>query len=178
MGSSRTRDWTRVPCIGSWILNHCATRWVPRTSFLKQTKIPLSYLTKLTIITYCYLIPGPYSNSKNKVLDFVQLCTVVCSSQEQASKNRKLHLANVFLWSSLISKGYLLFLFTPGYLSVEDLESFALSTFWLSWIWLLAYSWYVFWWWWSSISHISCKMVMKSRDVNTMKSKSFAKNTP
>ena len=28
-GSSRTRDRTRVPCIGRWILNHCATREVP-----------------------------------------------------------------------------------------------------------------------------------------------------
>ena len=29
VGSSRTRDQTRVPCIGRWILNHCATREVP-----------------------------------------------------------------------------------------------------------------------------------------------------
>ena len=27
--SSRTRPWTRVPCIGRRILNHCATREVP-----------------------------------------------------------------------------------------------------------------------------------------------------
>ena len=26
VGSSRTRARTRVPCIGRWILNHCATR--------------------------------------------------------------------------------------------------------------------------------------------------------
>ena len=26
VGSSRTRDWTRVPCIGRRILNHCTTR--------------------------------------------------------------------------------------------------------------------------------------------------------
>ena len=26
VGSSQTRDRTRVPCIGRWILNHCATR--------------------------------------------------------------------------------------------------------------------------------------------------------
>ena len=30
VGSSRTRDRTRVPCIGRRILNHCATREVPR----------------------------------------------------------------------------------------------------------------------------------------------------
>ena len=29
MGSSRTRAQTHVPCIGRWILNHCATREVP-----------------------------------------------------------------------------------------------------------------------------------------------------
>ena len=28
MGSSRNRAWTRVPCTGRWILNHCATREV------------------------------------------------------------------------------------------------------------------------------------------------------
>ena len=26
VGSSQTRAWTRVPCIGRWILNHCTTR--------------------------------------------------------------------------------------------------------------------------------------------------------
>ena len=26
MGSSRTRDWTHIPCIGRRILNHCTTR--------------------------------------------------------------------------------------------------------------------------------------------------------
>ena len=30
VGSSRTRDGTRVPCIGRRIPNHCATREVPR----------------------------------------------------------------------------------------------------------------------------------------------------
>ena len=30
VGSSQTRARTRVPCIGRWILNHCATREVPR----------------------------------------------------------------------------------------------------------------------------------------------------
>ena len=29
VGSSQTRAQTRVPCIGRWILNHCATREVP-----------------------------------------------------------------------------------------------------------------------------------------------------
>ena len=34
VGSSRTRDRTRVPCIGRQILNHCATREV-RVLFLE-----------------------------------------------------------------------------------------------------------------------------------------------
>ena len=34
VGSSRTRAWSRVPCIGRWILNHCATREVPILIFL------------------------------------------------------------------------------------------------------------------------------------------------
>ena len=29
MGSSQTRAQTLVPCIGRWILNHCATKEVP-----------------------------------------------------------------------------------------------------------------------------------------------------
>ena len=33
VGSSRTRAQTRVPCIGRWILNHCATREVLLTTF-------------------------------------------------------------------------------------------------------------------------------------------------
>ena len=33
VGSSRTRARTRVPCIGRWILNHCATREVPTEVF-------------------------------------------------------------------------------------------------------------------------------------------------
>ena len=34
VGSSRTRDQIRVPCIGRWILNHCTTREVPHFSDL------------------------------------------------------------------------------------------------------------------------------------------------
>ena len=32
--SSLNRDWTRVPCLGGWILNHCTTREVPSLLFL------------------------------------------------------------------------------------------------------------------------------------------------
>ena len=34
VGSSRTRDRTRVPCTGRLILNHCATREVPHIIIL------------------------------------------------------------------------------------------------------------------------------------------------
>ena len=33
VGSSWTRAQTRVPCMGRWILNHCATREVPKSTF-------------------------------------------------------------------------------------------------------------------------------------------------
>ena len=33
VGSSRTRARTHVPCIGRWILNHCATREAPLVSY-------------------------------------------------------------------------------------------------------------------------------------------------
>ena len=32
VGSSQTRAWTHVPCIGRQILNHCATREVPNVN--------------------------------------------------------------------------------------------------------------------------------------------------
>ena len=40
VGSSRTRDGTRVPCIGRWILNHCATREAHRFRFYIQVYDP------------------------------------------------------------------------------------------------------------------------------------------
>ena len=39
VGSSRTRDQTRVPCIGRWILNHCATRESLRRKSLVYRRI-------------------------------------------------------------------------------------------------------------------------------------------
>ena len=44
VGSSRTRDWTCVPCIGRWILNHCTTREVPIIVFSLTLKRILSFL--------------------------------------------------------------------------------------------------------------------------------------
>ena len=41
VGSSSTRDQTRVPCSGRWILNHCVTREVPLVPFLVLYSCPL-----------------------------------------------------------------------------------------------------------------------------------------
>ena len=41
VGSSPTRDRTRVPCIGRWILNHCTTREVRACTF-KQSGRPIN----------------------------------------------------------------------------------------------------------------------------------------
>ena len=38
VGSSQTRTRTHVPCIGRWILNHCATREAPHKWFLNIGK--------------------------------------------------------------------------------------------------------------------------------------------
>ena len=45
VGSSRTRAWTRVPCIGRQILNHCATREVPVCGILRKV-IQMNLFTK------------------------------------------------------------------------------------------------------------------------------------
>ena len=36
MGSSQIRDWTRVSCIGRWILIHCATRGIPASTYFNH----------------------------------------------------------------------------------------------------------------------------------------------
>ena len=47
VGSSRTRDWTRVPWIGRQILNHCATREVWYISLIceKPEKIKVAQVS-------------------------------------------------------------------------------------------------------------------------------------
>ena len=55
--SSRTRDQTRVHCIGKQILNHCATREVPRGIYflnnweIKMCNSPLYLLSRFQIFT-------------------------------------------------------------------------------------------------------------------------------
>ena len=48
MGSSRARARTCVPCIGRWILNHCATREVPNGQFYNVKKEEMSEETVCT----------------------------------------------------------------------------------------------------------------------------------
>ena len=43
VGSSWTRDRTHVPCIGRQILNHCATREVPRHRYFKNKGMEKTY---------------------------------------------------------------------------------------------------------------------------------------
>ena len=47
VGSSRTRDRTHVPCIGRWILNHCATREVPEPALNCNYDIFFYYLSEI-----------------------------------------------------------------------------------------------------------------------------------
>ena len=54
VGSSRTRDWTHVPCISRWILNHCATREDPYYPFemkLTSTSSKTSHIYRVATMT-------------------------------------------------------------------------------------------------------------------------------
>ena len=52
MGSSQTRAWTHVPCIGRRILDHCATREARCLSVLKFTSVCDTILSLLFAIIY------------------------------------------------------------------------------------------------------------------------------
>ena len=52
VGSSQTRARTRVPCIGRWILNHCATREAPRFSSCSQSIPSWEEFPGLGTVTY------------------------------------------------------------------------------------------------------------------------------
>ena len=47
VGSSQARARTRVPCIGRWILNHCATREALRLRFELRLSVSV-FVTSLT----------------------------------------------------------------------------------------------------------------------------------
>ena len=51
VGSSRTRAQNRVPCIGRWILNHCATREVLKHHFSCSRKCKHSWIDPLQIFS-------------------------------------------------------------------------------------------------------------------------------
>ena len=60
VGSSRTRARTRVPCIGRWIPNHCATREVPALVFLfvfdkSRSKLPTPFPKFCILFIYLFL---------------------------------------------------------------------------------------------------------------------------
>ena len=57
VGSSRTRDQTRVPCIGKWILNYCATREVLPTAF-DVTGLKLAWGTGAPQLVFRFLTKG------------------------------------------------------------------------------------------------------------------------
>ena len=56
MGSSRTRAWTCVPCIGRWILNHCATREVLKFFFSSASGCPIGPASLLKRLFFLHWI--------------------------------------------------------------------------------------------------------------------------
>ena len=66
MGSSWTRDQTHVPCIGRWILNHCATREVP---------LPWSFDSPPASLFFCpiLLLGASHSRSLSFLFPFLSL---------------------------------------------------------------------------------------------------------
>ena len=55
VGSSQTRAQTHVPCIGRWILNHCATRETPIISLNKLSALFFFSSPSGTPICICWL---------------------------------------------------------------------------------------------------------------------------
>ena len=61
VGSSRTRARTRVPCIGRQILNHCATREVPKISSSISLSGVLQFVVQRFAIFFDKFIPGYFT---------------------------------------------------------------------------------------------------------------------
>ena len=50
--SSSTRDWTYVPCIARWILNHWTTKEGPQRKFLMHLGVSCSCLISMLILNH------------------------------------------------------------------------------------------------------------------------------
>ena len=59
VGSSRTRARTRVPCIGRWILNHCATREVLDLALLESIYLLPGMKLRTLVIPLTFLFTSP-----------------------------------------------------------------------------------------------------------------------
>ena len=68
VGSSQARAWTRVPCIGRWILNHCATREVRGLFNIDSLKF-----VETSVVTYIwsFFINALYVIEKNEQNFFI-----------------------------------------------------------------------------------------------------------
>ena len=99
--SSPTRDQTPVPCIGRWILNHCATREVP-TASLKRTGTGVPG----DILTISIQVPGK---------KFDQLFSGGnCKIREPLRVNNPQFLVSLFVHLSFFNKFIYLFLAVLG----------------------------------------------------------------
>ena len=81
--SSRTRARTRVPCIGRWILNHCATREVP--ALFSLSKVPKEF----------------FSFSKNPVI-LLECSPGICHSGSVVSGKQCFFVIFFLMYSSII----------------------------------------------------------------------------
>ena len=83
VGSSQTRDRTRVPCIGRWILNPCATREVP---------FPHHFIL---LILSCYsLLLASVASLYNTYYNYndVSACLIIFCLRNQTSWEQETHL--------------------------------------------------------------------------------------
>ena len=56
--SSPIRNWTRVPCVGRWIPNHCTTKEVAFLSFISLFLLPLPFLLFSSLISLSHSLPS------------------------------------------------------------------------------------------------------------------------
>ena len=92
VGSSRTRARTRVPCIGRWILDHCATREARPSDAFKRYLLKISFHILVILHWKCsskYLVCHPARNKS----------PITVSSKKQAvlsPRRVQLHLLKYF----------------------------------------------------------------------------------